>query len=131
MIETQEERIFMNELGITIKPWILLVAKMAALAKGSRLVDARMECSIDNTKNNDHFFIRMTCSENGEKAWRDYRKSGPGEVWFKLPLGEESQLFLIRADAIFEEYQKAEARLAEAREAKIKSGEIVTKTEQK
>lgn len=131
MIETQEERIFMNELGITIKPWILLVAKMAALAKGTRLIDARMDCSIDNTKNNDLFFIRMTCSENGEAAFRDYRKSGPGEVWFKLPLGEESQLFLIRADAIFEEYQKAEARLAEAREAKIKSGEIVTKTEQK
>ena len=131
MIETQEERIFMNELGITIKPWILLVAKMAALAKGTRLIDARMDCSIDNTKNNDPVFIQMSCTENGQTILREYSKSKRGVTLPKAPLGDESQRFLTRADAIFEEYQKAEARLAEAREAKIKSGEIVTKKEQK
>jgi hypothetical protein len=116
MTETQEERIFLNELGITIKPWILLVAKMAALAKGTRLIETRMQCGIENKEDGEPFFIRMGCNDNNDWAWRDYGEAKVGDLWFKVPLSDEAQLFFQRADAIYEKYREAERLLEESRQ---------------
>jgi hypothetical protein len=126
MIETQEDRIFTNNVG-SIKPHLWLIAKMTALTQGTKGIQASLSFYATEERN---FYILLQANM-GRQASKKYEM-------FEADWGEEGDLrepevalFFERADAIYAKYREAQRLVDEAREAKIKSGEIVTKKEQK